>query len=71
MRQSSGTSTTNTLNLSPPAYRALRLKKHSFRMEEELSLDIVRLALQKVNLQLGVCLCFFSIIFGKLPMFST
>jgi len=49
-----GTSTSSPLNLSPVAYRALRLKMHSFRMEQELSLAIVHKALQKLALQLGV-----------------
>lgn len=54
-----GTSTSSPLNLSPVAYRALRLKMHSFRMEEELSLAIVQKALQKLALQLGVSIVLF------------
>ncbi|TVU37446.1 hypothetical protein EJB05_10761, partial [Eragrostis curvula] len=42
-----------TSDLSPAAYRASRLKIHSFKMEEELSLAIAHKALQKLALQLG------------------
>ncbi|KAL6657449.1 hypothetical protein ACP70R_005229 [Stipagrostis hirtigluma subsp. patula] len=47
------TSTASPASLSPPADRALRHKMHSFRMEEELSLAIAHMALQKLALQLG------------------
>jgi hypothetical protein len=48
--------TPSSSSLSRGAYRALRIKRHDFKMDQEFCLNIVNLAIEKLFSQFGVML---------------